>query len=53
VIHYRADKVEMILWDDWRLTEEPDLVRDLELLDRVAAVTVAADPDLSKLRRLY
>lgn len=55
VVHDLAalNKVEMILWDDWGLTEEPDLDRDLELLDRVAAATAAADPDLSELRRLY
>jgi hypothetical protein len=55
VVHDLAalNKVEMILWDDCGLTEEPDLDRDLELLDRVAAATAAADPDLSELRRLY
>jgi Transglutaminase-like superfamily len=56
VVHDLAalNKVEMILWDSWGLTEQGSLAdKDLELLDRVAAVTASTDPDLAELRRLY
>jgi hypothetical protein len=48
------NKVEMLLWDSWGLIEQADVSdRDLELLDRLAASTASADPDLLELRRLY
>lgn len=48
------NKVEMLLWDGWGLIErarpsEPDL----QLLDRVAEVTLAGDAAFDELRRLY
>jgi hypothetical protein len=55
VVHDLAalNKVEMILWDSWGLNEREPADQDLALLDRVADVTAAEDPDLDELRRLY
>ena len=56
VVHDLAalNKVEMILWDSWGLMEQVRPAdEDFDLLDRVAAVTASADPDLTQLQQLY
>jgi hypothetical protein len=41
---------EMLLWDTWGLTDQPVTEpADLELLDRVARVTAAPDPEPDEL----
>lgn len=48
------DKREMLLWDTWGLLKpEPSSPEELELLDRVAAVTGAPDPTPADLAALY
>ena len=48
------NKTEMLLWDGWGLAEQREVGDDeLALLDRLAAVTAAADPPLAELRRLF
>jgi hypothetical protein len=48
------NKVEMILWDSWGLTESERAAEDdLELLDEIASLTASADPPVEELRRLY
>ena len=48
------NKTEMLLWDGWGLAEQRDVGDDeLALLDRLAALTAAADPPLAELRRLF
>jgi hypothetical protein len=48
------NKVEMILWDDWGLLEQEQLREgDLQLLDRVAEVTLAGEEAFGELRQLY
>jgi Transglutaminase-like superfamily len=56
VVHDLAalNKTEMLLWDGWGLAEQPEVGDDeLALLDRLAALTAAADPPLADLRRLF
>ncbi len=48
------NKAEMLLWDGWGLADEATATdADVELLDRVAAATANADPNLAELRGLY
>ena len=48
------NKTEMLLWDGWGLAEQREVGDDeLALLDRLAALTAAADPPLAELRRLF
>ena len=48
------NKTEMLLWDGWGLAEQRVVGDDeLALLDRLAALTAAADPPLAELRRLF
>jgi hypothetical protein len=48
------DKREMLLWDTWGLlVPEPPSPEELELLDRVAAVTGAPDPSPDDIAALY
>lgn len=58
VIHDLAalNRDEMLLWDGWGLLDDDTTTSaaDAEaLLDRIAAVTAGADPDLADVRRLY
>ena len=48
--------MEMLPWDDWEGTPDPDnpIPEDLlDLCDRIAAVTCGPDPDFDALRALY
>jgi hypothetical protein len=51
------NKTEMLLWDGWapwgQILPEPLPDDDLSLLDRVADLTTAADPDVTVLRQVY
>jgi hypothetical protein len=47
------NKVEMLMWDGWGLAVRAPGAAELELLDRVAALTASADPPLAELAALY
>ena len=50
------NKIELLPWDGWGLMAGPDQTvsaEDLELLDRMAALTLAGDSVFDDIRSLY